>query len=146
MKSILEKSDILQALIFCGGGIIFPQTTGKISEKVIDAKTGEALPGANVQIVGTSTGAATSLEGDYFLLNVPPGIYNIRVQYMGYNSMEISGLQVSDNRTANAASKLTGSVVEAESVPVATGKVAHIKKKSTLNRRWISYSHIIMSF
>ena len=75
MKSILQKPVIFLAfiLLLCVSSFVYSQTTGKISGKVIDAETGEALPGANVQLVGTSIGAAASLEGDYFILNVPPG-------------------------------------------------------------------------
>ena len=139
MKSILQKPVIFLTfiLLLCVSSFVYSQTTGKISGKVIDAETGEALPGANVQLVGTSIGAAASLEGDYFILNVPPGTYNIRAQYMGYNSMEITGLKVSVNRTANADFKLTATVIEGQTVTVEAEKVA-IKKDQTSSVRNVS--------
>ena len=51
----------------CG---LFAGITGKISGKIIDADTKEVLPGANVQIVGTSMGASTNLDGEFFILNI----------------------------------------------------------------------------
>jgi len=139
MKSILQKPVIFLAfiLLLCSNSFVYSQTTGKISGKVIDAETGEALPGANVQLVGTSVGAAASLEGDYFILNVPPGTYNVRAQYIGYNSMEITGLKVSVNRTANANFKLTATVIEGQTVTVEAEKVA-IKKDQTSSVRNVS--------
>ena len=64
-------------LLFTIGVIIhttlFAGTTGKIAGTVKDATTGEALPGSNVIIVGTTMGAATDTNGEYFILNIPPG-------------------------------------------------------------------------
>jgi hypothetical protein len=48
------------------------QNSGKISGRVVEAKTGQTIPSVNVVIRGTSTGAATDIEGSYFILNVPP--------------------------------------------------------------------------
>lgn len=140
MKSLQQKPIALLAavlLLFCASNLMYAQTTGKISGKVLDAETGEALPGANVQLVGTSIGAAASLEGDYFILNVPPGTYNVRAQFMGYRSSEIRGLQVSVNRTVNANFNLSPTIIEGETVVVEAEKVA-IKKDQTSSVRNVS--------
>jgi len=63
---------------------LFAGTTGKISGIVKDADTGEALPGANVIIEGTTLGASTDLDGYYSIINVPPGRYTLKVIYVGY--------------------------------------------------------------
>lgn len=64
---------------------IFAQTgVGKLSGKVIDAATNEPLIGANIIIVNTNLGAATDLDGNYFILNVVPGNYEVKVSYVGY--------------------------------------------------------------
>ncbi|HSH65074.1 MAG TPA: carboxypeptidase-like regulatory domain-containing protein, partial [Bacteroidia bacterium] len=47
-------------------------TTGKIQGKVTDKNTGEPLPGVNVIVVGTNIGSATDVNGEYFILQVPP--------------------------------------------------------------------------
>jgi TonB-dependent receptor len=51
---------------------------------VKDAKTGEALFGANIILVGTSMGGATDMDGKYIIPSVVPGSYTIRVTYIGY--------------------------------------------------------------
>ncbi|MDZ7264179.1 MAG: carboxypeptidase-like regulatory domain-containing protein, partial [candidate division KSB1 bacterium] len=52
---------------------------GKISGVITDAKTGEALPGANIYLAGTSLGAASGPNGVYEILNVPQGSYTVTV-------------------------------------------------------------------
>jgi outer membrane receptor protein involved in Fe transport len=63
----------------------FAQTgVGKLSGTVIDADTKEPLIGANIIIVNTNLGAATDLDGNYFILNIVPGNYEARISYVGY--------------------------------------------------------------
>lgn len=62
----------------------YSTTTGKIAGRVVDAETGQPMPGVNVVIDGTSTGAATDVDGYYFILNVSPGTYDLRASLIGY--------------------------------------------------------------
>ena len=55
---------------------LYAGTTGKIVGKVTD-ENGNALIGCNVIVKGTSLGAATNQNGEYFILNVPPGYYQV---------------------------------------------------------------------
>ncbi len=55
-----------------------------ISGRVTDAADDSPLPGANVAILGTGLGAATDVDGQYVVGNVPPGTYTVRVSYTGY--------------------------------------------------------------
>ena len=70
-------------------------TTGKLAGLVKDTQTGEALPGVAVQIVGTTIGAATNIEGEYFIINVPPGRYRIKASLVGYTPVEVRDVKVS---------------------------------------------------
>ncbi|HHP7239385.1 carboxypeptidase-like regulatory domain-containing protein, partial [Longibacter sp.] len=66
-------------------GIVLGQSgSGTVSGVVSDATTGNHLPGANVLILGTSRGAATDVDGEYAIPNVPAGSYRLRVSYIGY--------------------------------------------------------------
>ncbi|MDZ7374374.1 MAG: TonB-dependent receptor [candidate division KSB1 bacterium] len=73
--------------------------TGKIAGKVVDAGTGEPLPGANVVLQGTQMGAAADIQGDYIILNVPPGTYNLTASMIGYRQVTVTGVRVSVDRT-----------------------------------------------
>lgn len=59
-----------------------------ITGRVTDANTGDYLPGANTQLVGTNYGAASDRYGVYKIYNVPVGQYTLRVTYMGYARFE----------------------------------------------------------
>ncbi|MEM1096652.1 MAG: mucoidy inhibitor MuiA family protein [Bacteroidota bacterium] len=55
-----------------------------IRGQVLDADTGDGLPGANVVISGTNIGVATDTDGYYFLPNVPSSATQLEVNYVGY--------------------------------------------------------------
>lgn len=89
-------------------------TTGKIVGKVIDKTTGEVLPGVNVVIEGTSLGAASDLEGNYFILRVPPGIYTVRAMMIGFNDVRFDQVKVSTDKTTTLDFALEETVLESK--------------------------------
>ena len=58
---------------------------GILAGVVVDARTLEPLAGACVIPEDTELGAATDLNGQYHILDVPPGNYTVQASYMGYN-------------------------------------------------------------
>lgn len=95
-----------------------PRTKGTITGKVTDAKTGDALPGANVIVVGTTIGAATDPNGFFSILNVPVGTYSVRVDFMGYKSRTIDNVRVIIDKTTEIDFKLVEAVIVGEEVVV----------------------------
>jgi iron complex outermembrane receptor protein len=79
--------------------------TGSISGVVTDANTGETLPGSNVVIEGTITGASTGIDGTFILQNVPVGEVRINASFIGYISQTIA-VNVVAGQTATANFKL----------------------------------------
>jgi len=61
-------------------------TTGKISGKVLDDRTGEPLAGANVVVKGTTIGAAAGPDGAFTIENVPPGTYTVVASFIGFHT------------------------------------------------------------
>jgi TonB-linked SusC/RagA family outer membrane protein len=59
---------------------------GTIRGTVTD-DAGEPLPGANVTIVGTDLGAATSVDGEYTITNVPTGTHEVRARFVGFRQV-----------------------------------------------------------
>jgi outer membrane receptor protein involved in Fe transport len=93
-------------------------TTGKISGKVTEEETGDPIPGVNVILEGTTMGAATDLDGQYTILNVPPGLYTVRFRAIGYGEKLYSGLRVSIDLTTRQSSALSFEAVAMEAVTV----------------------------
>ena len=85
---------------------------------VEDKSSGLPLPGANVILQGTTYGASTNLQGRYVIMNVPPGVYTMRVTYIGYHTQEIE-IQITTEREFYQYVELEyGAVIEGEAVIV----------------------------
>lgn len=71
-----------------------------IRGRIYDAQTKAALPDANVIIEGTSQGTISDGAGRFSLTLRHPGIYTLRVNYIGYQpyrqSLKLSGSRVPD--------------------------------------------------
>lgn len=80
-------------------GSLFAGTTGKIVGTVTDSKTNEPLPGVNIVLVGTTFGAVSDFEGNYLILNLPPGTYSLRASSIGYSPVNYSNIRVSSDLT-----------------------------------------------
>ena len=72
--------------------------TGKISGRVSDAASGEGLAGANIILAELSIGAASDMDGNFVILNVPPGNYTLKYSYIGYSSVNVEKVLVQINR------------------------------------------------
>jgi len=59
---------------------------GTIKGNVTDETTGRGLLGTNVVLLGTRLGASTDINGDFEILRVPPGVYQIEVSFVGYKN------------------------------------------------------------
>lgn len=54
---------------------------------VVDAQSGEPLPGVNVVVPGTSIGTATNPEGRYELQNIPSDAESLEFTFIGYETL-----------------------------------------------------------
>ena len=115
---MVKKCLILSFFLLSGLSLLMAGTTGKIAGKITDAQTGEPLPGANVFVEGTTLGAATDTEGDYFILNVPPGTYSVASTMMGYAKLRQSLVRVSIDRTIKVDFKMKIQAVTGEEVTI----------------------------
>jgi len=106
------------SLLLIFSASLFPGTTGKITGVVLDQGTGEPLPGANVLILGTTLGAATDIDGNYFILNVPPGLYSLQAKMIGYKTLNQTDVQVSVDKTTEVNFSIEQTTIEGEEVTI----------------------------
>lgn len=109
--------------------------SGKITGVVVDANSGETLPGANVVIDGTTRGVQTNLDGEYLLINVPPGVYSIVVSFVGYSSQRVNEVIVRTDLTTQLNFKLKEEVFEGEEIVVQAERALIIKDLTSSEAR-----------
>lgn len=115
------KKNLITYILFSLIGftsLILAGTTGKVSGKVVNAATGEALISANVMLLGTSLGASTDEEGYYHIINVHPGTFEMQVHYVGYATYRIQNIKVHIDRTTTQNVNLVEESVELNEIIV----------------------------
>ncbi|MGD8780167.1 MAG: TonB-dependent receptor [Ignavibacteria bacterium] len=108
--------------------VVVIQQTGSIKGKITDAKTGEALMGANIMLKETNTGVAANENGEYSLEKLSPGNYTLVIKYIGYTTKEET-VEVAANRTIELNIELDPSAFDLNEV-VVTGSMVETKKKT----------------
>jgi len=134
MKKLAFIFFLLQAAVFAG-------VTGKISGVITDAGSGEELIGANVIIEGTSFGSATSVNGRYVILNIPPGVYSVKVSYLGYEPVIIQQVRIVVDQTTDISVALRPQSIQVDEV-VVTAATPLIQKDLTSSISVISRDEI----
>ncbi|MBN1448662.1 MAG: TonB-dependent receptor [Bacteroidetes bacterium] len=114
--------------------------SGSIHGSVLDAETGQPLPGANVSIPdaddgipnvsagipGTTRGAAADAQGRFSIPNLAPGTYRVRVTYIGYETRIITDVVVRPARGTEVAVRLHPAAVETGEVEITAGYFASV--------------------
>ena len=133
MEVIMQKKIILPivtlAIITLVMTSLLYAASGKISGTIRDAKTHDALSGANVVIEGiwrdgktiplnVPRGAAADKDGFYYIINIPPDHYVIKAMMMGYKTERITNVRVEFNRTITVNFFLKKAVLKGEAVTV----------------------------
>lgn len=134
----MGKKIFVVLLILSIPTIIFAGTTGKIEGVVKDNETGEPLPGVNVIINGTTMGAATNINGYYYVINVPVGTYTITATMMGYHSKSIQNVKISIDLTTRIDFDLISTVLE-------MGEVTVTAERPMINKEVTASLHVATS-
>lgn len=123
----------LLSLLFLFSNLIYSQ--GKLSGIVTDSISTHTLVGANLIVLGTSIGAASNIDGEYRITDIPEGKQILRISYIGYKSKEINVTIVKD-RTLKIDVTLFPDILESEVVFIsaqAAGQVAAINQQLSSN-------------
>jgi hypothetical protein len=117
--------------------------TAEIKGRVSDPN-GAVVAGATVTATdsekGTSRSATTDAEGEYRLLALPPGTYQLRVQATGFSSQQVNAIQVTVGQIADQNFSLrigdTTAIVEvtADTPVIETDRT---QQSTTVNERYI---------
>ena len=125
---------VLTVFICLVSGTVLSAVSGRITGVITSSETGDAVPGANVSVAGTSLGGISDANGKYTILNVPVGTYTIRISSVGFTTLEVSNVSVSvdlssyQDHAVNPTTEELGDVIRviAETPMVIRDKVASI--------------------
>ena len=106
---------ILMALAMLTHTILLAETTGKLTGRVVDQR-GQAVLGANVVVVGTTVGGVANDEGQYNIINVPAGVYDVRTSAVGYQAKIVRGVHINAGQTTTLDFAISESTIEADEV------------------------------
>jgi len=110
--------------------------SGSFKGRIFDKETKEVLVGANVVIQGTSIGAATDLDGNFVIRNIPVGKHIVKISYIGYNPITVD-IDIVANRTLEQNFSLQPETIEGQAVIItaqAQGQVSAIQQQLTSNK------------
>lgn len=96
------------------------QFTQTIRGKVIDHDSHVTIPGASIVIMNTDPflGCVSDLKGEFHLFHVPPGRYDIRVTFMGYETNIIRDILVGTGKEIVLDIEITEKVTNLKAVEI----------------------------
>ena len=97
---------------------LYAGTTGKLAGRVTDASSGDPVVGANVIIEGTYLGAATDVDGYYYVNNIPPGEYTVVVSSIGFQKVIIKKVPIKIDLTFKLDVKMNVTAVSTKEVVI----------------------------
>ncbi len=94
---------------------------------VVDALTGEHVPGVTIQIKGTTFGTSTDATGHYFLRNIKPGEITLVMRGVGYLSQERT-VRIDRNKVVEVNFEAQQDVVSIDEVVVSANRQATLRR------------------
>jgi hypothetical protein len=134
------KAYVSLILFLCTATLAHTQT-GVLKGIVTDKLTNEPIIGANILLVGTESGTATDVDGNYIFEGLRPGMYDIQVSYIGYQTISQYEIEVQGTRPTILNFELAEDARQLEEVVV---KAASFRKtaESPVSLRNIGVSEI----
>jgi outer membrane receptor for ferrienterochelin and colicin len=92
-----KRGAVAGAMIFLSG--FFSQITANevIKGMVVDRATHQPLPGANIRVLGTSSGGVSGSDGRFVIAPIPAGTYTLEATLLGYQSQRLENKRLAAN-------------------------------------------------
>ncbi|MFQ5707915.1 MAG: TonB-dependent receptor domain-containing protein [bacterium] len=137
-SKIVTWSLFSQLLITClsYGGI-----TGTLSGVVRDKDARNVLPGAAIQVEGTTMGAMADKNGFFMIHNLPAGTYDVSASMIGYHKSTIKNVKINVDLVTRLDFYLSTKVLQLKEI-VVTQQREFIQKDLTSSTYYISNEEI----
>ncbi len=131
----MKKFIYLLITIFCvTQASIFAQSkNGGLKGTITEFGTGETLPGVNILVIGTSFGAATDIDGNYEIKNIRPGEYAIRITYIGFETIMMTGIKITAGEITELSYELKEQILTSDEEIIVIGEapIFDVEKSTT---------------
>ena len=107
---------------------------GRLQGVVVDKDTGEPIPFANIILEngGTQVGGASSdFDGNYDINPIPPGTYDLKATFVGYNTFIMKGIVIPANKITFQDVSMSMQSEMLDAVEIVDYKVPLISKDNT---------------
>lgn len=109
-------------------------TTANFTGTVASSQTGKPISGARVSIPEIQYGAITDEEGNFTIQELPPGLYDVRVHYLGYSTNQ-RPIRLQPGRVTNATFLLERDVLEVADLKVEVKQTNRVDPMADFKRR-----------
>jgi len=109
-------------------------TTANFTGKVASSVTGKPISGARVSIPDIQYGAITDEEGNFTIRELPPGLYDVRVHYLGFSTNQ-RPIRLRPGRVTNATFLLERDVLEVADLTVEVKRTNRVDPMADFKRR-----------
>lgn len=114
--------------------LIFSQSSGSVSGKVVEKSTGEGIPGVNIIIKDLGTGTSSDLNGMFSIRGITAGRYNITFSSVGFKTTIAENVVITQNTNTELNIALESVTYETDEVVVtATASMAY--EEALLNQQ-----------
>jgi TonB-dependent SusC/RagA subfamily outer membrane receptor len=125
----LIAAGIMVLAMICLPAITMAQ--GSISGTVTEERNRQPLPGVNVVITDITRGAASDVEGNFRIDNVPAGTYTVEARFLGYRT-ERAEVTVASGQVVVVNFRMRESTIDMDQV-VVTGPAGGVQRRAIGN-------------
>lgn len=118
---------------------------GRLRGKVYEKGSREPIAFANivVEVGGSVVGGATSnFDGEYDINPIPPGRYDLKATFVGYQPVHITNVQITGNQITFYDIQMDGGSIDLETVEIIEYKIPLISKDQTTSGASITSEEI----
>jgi len=83
---------LILILLWCSP--VLASTAGKIAGIVTNGETGQPLQGATIRVEGTQIATEADSDGEFYVINLPVGVYTVSVSMMGFETINLQDVRV----------------------------------------------------
>ncbi len=138
----MKKTIIMILLMLLTSVQFVAQNNGSIAGNIVDKETKQTIPGVNILLEGTYYGAATDFDGNYKMNDVAPGEYTVKISFIGYKTIQYTGIVIEANKTLQLDVEMEESSLTLDQEVIVVGDKPLIDVEETQSKKTISKEDI----